>query len=37
MLAVLYPHRSFLPAKVRVFSDYLVEHTRSLLSADLAL
>ncbi|MDJ1157062.1 LysR family transcriptional regulator [Chelatococcus sp. SYSU_G07232] len=32
VLAVLYPHRSFLPAKVRAFSDFLVEHTRPIVN-----
>ena len=32
-LAVLYPHRNLLPAKVRVFADFLVERTRTALAA----
>ncbi|WP_029010255.1 LysR family transcriptional regulator [Azospirillum halopraeferens] len=32
-LAVLYPHRNLLPAKVRVFADFLVDRTRTALTA----
>ena len=28
-LAVLYPHRELLPAKVKVFADFAVEHIRA--------
>lgn len=31
-LAVLYPHRQLLPAKVRAFADFIVAETRSALS-----
>ena len=31
-LAVLYPHRSLLPAKIRVFIDFLAEQTRAALA-----
>lgn len=30
-LAVLYPHRNLLPAKVRAFTDFFVEHARGAL------
>jgi hypothetical protein len=31
-LAVLYPHRHLLPAKVRAFTDFIVTEARALLS-----
>jgi DNA-binding transcriptional LysR family regulator len=31
-LAVLYPHRNLLPAKVRAFTDFLVDHLRADLT-----
>jgi DNA-binding transcriptional LysR family regulator len=32
VLAVLYPHRNLLPAKVRAFADFVVMETRAVLS-----
>ncbi|MGQ9365059.1 LysR family transcriptional regulator [Azospirillum sp. ST 5-10] len=33
-LAVLYPHRNLLPAKVRAFAEFVVERTRAALDPD---
>lgn len=30
-LYLLYPHRNLLPAKVKLFSDFLIERTKALL------
>jgi len=30
-LVLLYPHRQLLPANVRAFADFLIEHTRTLI------
>ena len=38
VLAVLYPHRRLLPAKVKAFADFMVDHgTRALAAADAAV
>jgi len=33
VLAVLYPHRRLLPAKVKAFADFMVEHGPAALAA----
>ncbi len=35
-LYLLYPHRHLLPAKVKVFSDFIVERTKLRMNRDPA-
>jgi DNA-binding transcriptional LysR family regulator len=35
-LAVLYPHNQLVPAKVRVFADFVIERARAVLAEELA-
>ena len=32
-LAVLYPHRTLVPSKVRAFSDFVIERMRRVVAA----